>query len=93
MTCEKINMAIGRQIALRRRELGMSLSGVSAGCGVSLQQVHKYETGRSAVSAAMLIPLSCCLDVPVGYFFRSLDAAPRPTLPQPSRAIDAAAAP
>ncbi len=72
MTCEKINTAIGQQIALRRRELKMSLANLSTECGVTLQQVHKYETGQSLVSAAMLAQLSRCLDVPVVYFFRSL---------------------
>ena len=74
MTCEKINTAIGRQIGRRRRELRLPLSQVSAGCGVTLQQVHKYETGQSAVSAAMLVQLSRCLDVPVEYFFGALDS-------------------
>lgn len=72
MPPDTINLAIGREIAARRRELRMSLASVSLGCGVTLQQIHKYETGRSAVSAAMLVQLARCLDVPVGYFFRSL---------------------
>lgn len=72
MAIEDINIAIGRQIGLRRRELRLSLASVSSGCGVSLQQIHKYETGQSAVSAAMLAQLSRCLDVPVSYFFQSL---------------------
>lgn len=72
MRPDAINIAIGRQIGQRRRELRMSLSNVSEGCGVTLQQIHKYETGKSAVSAAMLVQLSRCLDVPVGYFFRPL---------------------
>jgi transcriptional regulator with XRE-family HTH domain len=73
MTCEKINTAIGHQIGRRRRELRLPLAQLSVGCGVSLQQVHKYETGQSAVSAAMLVQLARCLDVPVDYFFRSVD--------------------
>lgn len=72
MVYEEINIAIGREIAVRRRELRLSLANVSRGCGVSLQQIHKYETGQSAVSASMLAQLSHCLDVPVAYFFRSL---------------------
>ncbi len=73
MTTEKINLAIGRQIATRPRELRMSLSHVADGCGVTLQQIHKYETGQSSVSAAMLVQLARRLDVTAAYFFQSLN--------------------
>jgi transcriptional regulator with XRE-family HTH domain len=96
MTPETINIAIGRQIGLRRRELRMSLLHVSEGCGVTLQQIHRYETGQAAVSAAMLAQLAHCLDVPVGYFFHPLGepapgraargATPRPSDPEQTEA-------
>lgn len=91
MTPEKINLAIARQIALRRRELRMSLSDVAERCGVTLQQVHKYETGRSAVSAAMLIQLARCLDVPVAWFFQPLAGTGAPAAAPAS--LDDAACP
>ena len=65
---------MGRRIAMRRRELGLSLAQMSDRCGVTLQQIHKYETGQSAVSAPMLVKLSRCLGVPAAYFFADLDA-------------------
>lgn len=53
--------------------LGLSLAQVAERCGVSLQQVHKYETGQSTIAAPMLWQLACCLGVKVAYFFEALE--------------------
>jgi transcriptional regulator with XRE-family HTH domain len=74
MTNQEIMSEIGKRLARRRRELDLSLAGVAERCGVSLQQVHKYETGQSLVSAPMLFRLSLCLGVPVAWFFEALEA-------------------
>jgi len=71
---EALCRVMGRQVARRRRALGLSLASVSADCGVTLQQVHKYETGKSAIPAAMVVRLADCLRVPAGYFFCELPA-------------------
>lgn len=68
MAPEEINRVIGKRLAARRRELRLSLAQVSQRCGVSLQQIHKYETGQTALSAPMLVQLARCLDVSAGYF-------------------------
>lgn len=74
MTNDDITRQIGRRLAERRRDLDLSLAEVAERCGVSLQQVHKYERGQSTVSAPMLYRLSRCLRVPVSYFFQELEA-------------------
>ena len=71
---EDINHAVGQQLASRRRELRLSLAQVAARCGVTLQQIHKYETGETPMSAPMLIQMSRCLDTTVSYFFATLEA-------------------
>jgi transcriptional regulator with XRE-family HTH domain len=73
MTAEAINRQIGRKIGVRRHELGLTLAQVAEKCGVTLQQIHKYETSASVISAPMLWRLSKCLGVPVGYFFEGLE--------------------
>lgn len=79
MTNEIITREIGRRLAERRRDLDLSLADVAARCGVSLQQIHKYETGQTPLSVPMLVQLSRCLDAPLTYFLepveRALDAA------------------
>ena len=64
---------IAKRLAARRAELRLSLAEVSARCGVSLQQVHRYEVGLNTVSAPMLWQLSKCLRVDIRYFFEGLD--------------------
>ena len=73
MTSDEISLAVGKRIAARRRELGLSLAQMSDRCGVTLQQIHKYETGQSAVSAPMLVKLSRCLGVKTSYFFQEVE--------------------
>jgi len=68
VTPDEINVAVGKRLAARRRELGLSLAQVAKRCGVSLQQIHRYETGDTGLSVAMLVQLSKCLDAPVMSF-------------------------
>ena len=68
MTSEEISLLVGKRLGDRRRELRLSLAQVAARCGVSLQQIHKYETGQTPISVPMLVQLSRCLDVPLAYF-------------------------
>jgi transcriptional regulator with XRE-family HTH domain len=74
MTPEDLSLHIGQRLAQRRLELKLSLADVSDRCGVSLQQIHRYEIGQNAISAPMLWQLSKCLDAPIDYFFEGLDA-------------------
>jgi hypothetical protein len=64
---------VARRLAARRNELRLSLAEVAARCGVSLQQIHRYEVGLNTVSAPMLWQLSRCLAVDIGYFFEGLE--------------------
>jgi hypothetical protein len=83
MTNHEIMAEIGKRLARRRRELDLSLAGVAERCGVSLQQIHKYETAQSVVSAPMLWRLSQCLDTPIAAFFEGLESSRNETSPRP----------
>jgi hypothetical protein len=67
---------IGAAIRKRRRLLGLSLRQLAAACGMSLQQVQKYEVGGSSISAAQLWRMAGALAVPVEHFYNRAD--PRP---------------
>jgi transcriptional regulator with XRE-family HTH domain len=47
-------------------------------CGVTFQQIQKYECASCRLSAQMLWKLSCALEVDIGYFFAGItrDMAP-----------------
>jgi transcriptional regulator with XRE-family HTH domain len=64
---------VAKRLTLRRAELHLSLAQVAARCGVSLQQIHRYEIGDNVLSVGMLWQLSKCLDTTVTYFFEGLD--------------------
>ncbi|WP_293682520.1 helix-turn-helix transcriptional regulator [uncultured Phenylobacterium sp.] len=72
-TNTEISLHLGQRLGQRRRELRLSLAQVAERCGVSLQQVHKYETGQNMISGSMLFQLALCLDVPASYFFEVLE--------------------
>ncbi len=73
MRQEQVVAHVARQLSRRRSDLGLSLAEVASRCGVSLQQIHRYEIGANTLSVAMLWQLAECLGVSVQYFFEGLD--------------------
>lgn len=67
-----IDEHIGRRIQLRRNMLGLSQKDLAAACGVTFQQVQKYETAGNRVSASRLFEIGVAMDTPVSFFFRGL---------------------
>jgi DNA-binding XRE family transcriptional regulator len=65
---------LGRAIRVRRRMLDLTLQDLAGACGVTFQQVHKYESGLCSLSASQLWAIAQALDVPVSYFYENLDA-------------------
>ncbi len=69
---EGVDVVVGRRLKARRRLLGITQQGLGDACGVTFQQIQKYEGAVSRVSAHMLWKLACALEVDVGYFFTGL---------------------
>ena len=63
---------IGRRIQLRRNMLGLSQKDLAEACGVTFQQVQKYETAGNRVSASRLFDIGRVMDTPVSFFFMGL---------------------
>jgi transcriptional regulator with XRE-family HTH domain len=59
---------------MRRMILGLSQSNLGETCGISFQQVQKYEKGTNRVSASRLQQFAKYLDVPVSFFFEGLSS-------------------
>lgn len=53
--------AIGQNLRNRRTELALTREDLGEALGVSAQQIRRYETGESRVSADMLVKLADCL--------------------------------
>jgi DNA-binding transcriptional regulator YiaG len=71
---DQIDRQIGLRIKQRRRALRISQSVLAKMIGVSFQQIHKYETGRSSVSAARLFTIAQALETDPGVFFGQPDS-------------------
>jgi DNA-binding XRE family transcriptional regulator len=65
---------LGRAIRLRRRMLDLTLQDLAGACGVTFQQVHKYESGLCSLSASQLWAIAQALQVPITYFYENLSA-------------------
>src|SRR5579862_3698153 len=67
-----IDVHVGLQVRLRRKELKVSQERLAEALGLTFQQVQKYERGANRVSASKLYEIARALHVPVGWFFEGL---------------------
>ena len=63
---------IAQRLQLRRIMLGMTQSDLAKRCGVSFQQIQKYETAGNRIPASRLFDLSQALETSVAFFFSGL---------------------
>ena len=63
---------IGQRIQLRRVMLGLSQKNLADVCGISFQQIQKYETAGNRISASRLFEISTAMETPVSFFFLGL---------------------
>lgn len=63
---------IGHRMQLRRSMLGLSQKDLGDLCGVSCQQIQKYESATNRISASRLFQVGRALDTPVSFFFCGL---------------------
>ena len=71
-TTRVIQQRMGRAIRVRRRMMDLTLQDLAGACGVTFQQVHKYESGLCSMSASQLWCVAVALNVPVSYFYDTL---------------------
>jgi len=63
---------LGQRLQLRRTMMGLSQKDLAKKCGITFQQIQKYETAGNRISAARLFELSTLLETPVSFFFIGL---------------------
>ena len=73
-TTRYVQERLGRAIRLRRRMMDLTLQDLAGACGVTFQQVHKYESGLCSLSASQLWAIAQALEAPVTYFYENLSA-------------------
>jgi len=67
-----IDEHIGARIVLRRNMLGMTQKALAEKCGVTFQQMQKYEKAANRISASRLFQIGMALDSPASFFFTGL---------------------
>lgn len=71
-TPTSVDQHIGQRVQLRRVMMGLSQKDLAQICGVTFQQIQKYETAGNRISASRLFDLSVALETPVSFFFQGL---------------------
>ena len=58
---DPMDIALGAAVRIRRRTIGMSQEGLAEKCGVSFQQIQKYENGANRISFSRLVQIARAL--------------------------------
>lgn len=67
-----VGAIVGRRLRMRRKLLGKSQQDLAAACGITFQQVQKYESAYCRLSVGMLWKMACALEVDIAFFFADL---------------------
>ena len=74
---DPMDIALGAAVRIRRRSLGISQEGLAEQCGVSFQQVQKYENGANRISFSRLVQIARALKCRVVDLLDVLDGPDR----------------
>lgn len=74
-----MDIALGAAVRIRRRTLGISQEALAEQCGVSFQQVQKYENGANRISFSRLVQIARALKCRVVDLMDVLDGPDRET--------------
>lgn len=74
-----MDIALGAAVRIRRRTLGVSQEALAEQCGVSFQQIQKYENGTNRISFSRLVAIARALKCRVVDLMDVLDAPDRET--------------
>jgi transcriptional regulator with XRE-family HTH domain len=66
---QPVDRHVGARVRMRRMMVGMSQDKLGDSCGVTFQQIQKYEKGTNRMGASRLHQIARVLDVPVEFFY------------------------
>lgn len=76
---DPMDIALGAAVRIRRRTLGISQEALAEQCGVSFQQIQKYENGANRISFSRLVQIARALKCRVIDLMDVLDGPDRET--------------
>lgn len=65
----EVDLAIGKRILQRRKEVGITAEKLAEQIGVSQQQFSRYERGATKINVAHLVNIAVILNTPISWFF------------------------
>lgn len=77
---DPVDVAVGQRIRLMRKLRNVSQEALAQACGITFQQIQKYERGDNRVSASMLTRIAKHFGVPVAEFFGESDTTLSPEM-------------
>jgi transcriptional regulator with XRE-family HTH domain len=77
---DRIAAHLGDRLRVLRHARNLNQGQLGILIGVTAQQIHRYERGKSAITAISLWRLARALNAPIGYFFEGLGEG-LPSLP------------
>jgi transcriptional regulator with XRE-family HTH domain len=72
---DPMDVALGAAVRIRRRSLGISQETLAEHCGVSFQQIQKYENGANRISFSRLVQIARALQCRVVDLMDVIDTA------------------
>jgi transcriptional regulator with XRE-family HTH domain len=66
------DIAVGKRLRLRRKELGLSQTALARDIEISAEKLRRYERGDDRMRTRHLLHAARYLEVPIGYFFCDL---------------------
>lgn len=76
---DPMDIALGAAVRIRRRTIGISQEALAEQCGVSFQQIQKYENGANRISFSRLVQIARALRCRVVDLMDVLDGPDRET--------------
>lgn len=63
-----VDAHVGQKVRARRQVLDMSQDDLAKACGITFQQVQKYERGTNRISVSRLVEIAKALKTPLDFF-------------------------
>jgi transcriptional regulator with XRE-family HTH domain len=84
---DQVDAHVGQRIRMRRMALKMSQYDLGKSCGITFQQIQKYEKGANRVGASRLTQIAGVLGVPLPTLFEGTPTAGQAVQDQSGRAL------
>src|SRR5215203_2966592 len=66
---QDVDRHVGSRVRMQRMAIGVSQEKLGDACGITLQQIQKYEKGMNRMGASRLHQIARVLQVPVEFFY------------------------